>query len=109
MIHLPFLHPLHSLLRSLFHPIRGWPLHRPAPLALVAPCHEAEMELPEALEARPVGCGWFDSSYELGQGLQVQEHDQATAAQALAAMPLADWLELHLGTWHSSTPAVAQA
>ena len=56
------------------------------------------MELVEAPEERPKGCGWFDSSYELGHGLLVREHDDTTAAQALAAAPLADWLQFHLST-----------
>jgi hypothetical protein len=39
-------------------------------------------------EDRPLGCGWFDSSHDLQQGLQVREAD----SQALALLPLADWL-----------------
>lgn len=65
------------------------------------------MELVEVPEERPKGCGWFDSSYELGQGLLVREHDATTAAQALAAAPLADWLEIQLGGWRP--PEQAQA
>lgn len=42
---------------------------------------------------RPLGCGWFDSSHELHQGLQV---DEAPDAQALAQLPLGDWLALQL-------------
>lgn len=48
-------------------------------------------ELPQP-EDRPLGCGWFDSSHDLQQGLQVREAD----AQGLAQLPLADWLALHL-------------
>jgi hypothetical protein len=50
----------------------------------------------------PHGCGWFDSSHELQQGLLVREHsDPAVLA---AEMPLGPWLELHLSTWR---PALA--
>ncbi len=42
---------------------------------------------------RPLGCGWFDSSHELHQGLQVEE---APDAQTLAQLPLSDWLALQL-------------
>ena len=49
-------------------------------------------------EERPLGCGWFDSSHELQCGLLVQEAD----AQALSALPLGDWLDLQLRTWHGS-------
>lgn len=43
-------------------------------------------------EERPLGCGWFDSSHDLHQGLQVGEAD----GQALALLPLSDWLTLHV-------------
>ena len=46
-------------------------------------------------EDRPLGCGWFDSSHELQTGLQIHEDD----AQALAALPLGDWLALELREW----------
>ncbi len=46
----------------------------------------------EGDEDRPLGCGWFDSSHELEQGLQVQEADD----QALSTLALADWLALEL-------------
>ena len=59
-----------------------------------------DIHLPlDELLAERQGCGWFDSSYELGQGLEVCEHGADSAAQALAAAPLADWLEFQLGTW----------
>ena len=61
----------------------------------------------EIPEDRPKGCGWFDSSYELGHGLVVCEHDATAAAQALAEAPLADWLAFQLGGWRA--PAAAQA
>jgi hypothetical protein len=43
-------------------------------------------------EDRPLGCGWFDSSHDLHQGLQVREAD----GQVLALLPLSDWLSLHV-------------
>ena len=43
-------------------------------------------------EERLLGCGWFDSSYELGHGLAVSVAD----AEAMSALPLATWLDLEL-------------
>lgn len=43
-------------------------------------------------DERALGCGWFDSSHELVQGLVVREADAA----ALGALPLSVWLELEL-------------
>jgi hypothetical protein len=54
-------------------------------------------ELPELEEDQedelPKGCGWFDSSHELRQGLAVSEQLDADAA---AAMPLRDWIDWHM-------------
>ncbi len=44
----------------------------------------------------PLGCGWFDSSYELSSGLVVQEH--AAAEALVAGLPAGVWLELALRT-----------
>lgn len=107
MIHLLSLHPLRALLRSLIRQLSRRLARRHVLTPFDAPRHEAAMELPEAPEERPKGCGWFDSSYELGQGLLVREHDATTAAQALAAAPLADWLEFHLGGWEPQAAAQA--
>lgn len=38
----------------------------------------------------PRGCGWFDSSHELRQGLAISEH---AADEVLASLPLGDWLD----------------
>jgi len=54
--------------------------------------HPGELEPPVEDDDRPLGCGWFDSSHDLQHGLQVQEAD----GQALAQLPLADWLALQL-------------
>lgn len=107
MIHLHSLHPLCARLSSLVRCLSRRLARRPRPAPFDSPCNESSMELIEAPEERPKGCGWFDSSYELGQGLLVREHDAATAAQALAAAPLADWLEFHLGAWRPAEPAQA--
>ena len=61
----------------------------------------------EIAEDLPKGCGWFDSSYELGQGLVVCEHEATAAAQALAEAPLADWLAFQLSGFRP--PVAAQA
>lgn len=42
-------------------------------------------------------CGWFDSSHELRQGLQVREH--ASLAELSGCLPLADWLQWHAAVW----------
>ena len=67
------------------------------------PAANRPLRLPPAADGdeRPLGCGWFDSSHELHCGLLVQEAD----AQALGALPLGDWLDLHLRTWHGSPTA----
>lgn len=39
-----------------------------------------------------MGCGWFDSSHDLQHGLQIREAD----GQALALLPLKDWLTLQV-------------
>jgi hypothetical protein len=53
-------------------------------------------------EAPPRGCGWYDSSFELQQGLRVEEHlDAGTLASQL---PLHAWLELQLSGWRGAVP-----
>jgi hypothetical protein len=49
------------------------------------------------------GCGWFDSSHELQQGLLVREHSDPDAVAA--EMPLGPWLDLHLGHWRPTLAA----
>lgn len=48
----------------------------------------------------PRGCGWFDSSHELQQGLKVQEHHSADTLGT--ELPLGAWLELQLRGWRAS-------
>ena len=59
---------------SLFVRLGSW-LHRGASLPATAhlPCVPISDELPVEPE-RPWGCGWFDSSLDLRQGLAVIEH-----------------------------------
>lgn len=45
-------------------------------------------------DAPPPGCGWYDSSRDLEQGLVVREH--AGAATLGTELTLADWLQLAL-------------
>ena len=53
-------------------------------------------------EVPPRGCGWYDSSFELQQGLRVEEHlDADTLASQL---PLHAWLELQLSGWRAAAP-----
>jgi hypothetical protein len=54
----------------------------------------------DAADERVCGCGWFDSSHDLRQGLRVREH---TAASAELPLPL--WLELHLAKWRGTGAA----
>jgi hypothetical protein len=68
---------------------------RRAPVQAARPAAEAD--------ERPLGCGWFDSSHELQAGLLVTEHGSPDAVAA--ALPLADWLELHLSGWRACGPA----
>ncbi|EHR69719.1 hypothetical protein BurJ1DRAFT_0840 [Burkholderiales bacterium JOSHI_001] len=39
----------------------------------------------------PAGCGWFDSSYDLGKGLQVTEHEGFEWLDE--GLPLSAWLQ----------------
>ncbi len=67
-----------------------WLFRRRAPLRHPAPLLDDDtLPLPDD---RPLGCGWFDSSHDLQQGLQVCEAD----ARGLAQLPLGDWLSMHL-------------
>ncbi len=48
-------------------------------------------------EERPRGCGWFDSSQDLREGLCVSEH---AASDAVAAqLPVMAWVQLQLSGW----------
>lgn len=51
-----------------------WP-HRPMPQALaLQPVDPAPATDCDAAEEQAAACGWFDSSWELRQGLAVTEH-----------------------------------
>ena len=77
--------------------------------SMAAPTRERAPALAEADDGRVAGdaqaapvCGWFESSYELGRGLEVTEH--ASADAIAGSLPLADWISLHLNGWR---PALA--
>lgn len=50
----------------------------------------------EAGDEAPVGCGWFDSSHDLHQGLCVSELDSPAALAR--ELPLPAWIDLQLAT-----------
>ncbi len=64
-----------------------------APLAPAVPAADRG---PNPTDA-PQGCGWFDSSHELQQGLLVREHSDP--ADLAAEMPLGAWLDMQLSAW----------
>ena len=72
------------------------------PPSPVAAAPAAPATPPAEADERP-GCGWFDSSHALQQGLQVREH--ADAGTLAAELPLAAWLELQLSGWRVTHPA----
>lgn len=75
----------------------------PAPCTGCPPGPSAAAGRPDAPQPAPAqpeppgACGWFDSSHALQQGLCVTEHASADAVSA--DLPLADWLQWHLGGW----------
>lgn len=66
----------------------------PAPAGRATAALEAAA--PPDDDVPPRGCGWFDSSHELRQGLRV---DERTDAAALAQLSVGDWLRLELREW----------
>lgn len=62
-----------------------------------APCASGDASPGADRAERVFGCGWFDSSLDLRQGLSIREHlDDAEALDALAReWPLEAWLALH--------------
>lgn len=58
------------------------------------PPDSADSVPPSEDEALPLGCGWFESSHELGHGLQVTEHEHLDHAGG--SLPLDVWLAWHL-------------
>jgi hypothetical protein len=64
------------------------PFRRPAPVIVPRPrAHEGE-------DDAPAGCGWFDSSHDLHQGLCVRELDSPAALAR--ELPLPAWIDLQL-------------
>ena len=64
-----------------------------APAAVPATTETVPQAEDSAEEPPLCGCGWFDSSQDLSQGLVVRED------VAPAELPLANWLEGHLSGW----------
>lgn len=73
-------------------------LRAPKPARQAAAEHETTA-LPDD-EPRPRGCGWFDSSIELRQGLLVTEY--ADVDEASPVLPLDAWLAAKLANWRPS-------
>ncbi|MDO8420079.1 MAG: hypothetical protein Q7S90_08585 [Rubrivivax sp.] len=73
-----------------------WLGHVPVRPAAQAPAMPAAARPDEEVLG---GCGWFDSSHELQNGLWVREH--ASPDEVAAELPLASWLELHLTAWQA--------
>ncbi len=79
-------------------------------LAAPAGAPESPPEATELGDDRPRGCGWFDSSLDLQQGLRVQEHTGLPGTEpGLVDLPLAAWLELQLQGWRPETPQALDA
>ena len=57
------------------------PAARTVPLAITPVLLAEPARVEEPVEDRPERCGWFDSSFELTQGLEITEHDDATLYQ----------------------------
>ena len=74
------------------------------PASRAAPVHAADLSGVEAVADEGArGCGWFDSSHDLLQGLRVQEH--ASADSLARELPLGAWLDLQLSGWRATAPA----
>jgi hypothetical protein len=61
-----------------------------APTPASTPTAQADGTSAACAEAA-AGCGWFDSSYDLGQGLQVTEHEGFEWLDE--SLPLSAWLQ----------------
>jgi hypothetical protein len=96
--HLPARLRAHRWMRRL---LQALPWHLPA--AAGAP--ESPPAATDPDDDRPRGCGWFDSSLDLQQGLRVQEHTGLPGSEpGLADLPLGAWLELQLQGWRPEPP-----
>ncbi len=75
--------------------------HDTSLIDLAGPCTAGDGAA-DSLDTAPIGCGWFDSSHDLQHGLCVLEH---VGTDTLAdALPLDNWLELHLAGWSPALP-----
>ena len=79
----------------MFLKFRTAPAPSQAPTKLTLEALLAQDGPPAAADAAPAadpaGCGWFESSYDLGQGLQVTEHDGFEWLDD--SLPLSAWLQ----------------
>jgi hypothetical protein len=73
------------------------------PAAVTAQAVRRRRAEPDVAAEPPGACGWFDSSHELVQGLQVQE--LTSPESQAAALPLATWLQLQLEGCGGARPA----
>jgi hypothetical protein len=60
-------------------------------MLLLEPAAPAVLPAPGAGDEPDRSCGWYDSSYDLGRGLQVIEHNGFEWLDA--GLPLALWLQ----------------
>ena len=54
-------------------------------------------------DERPRGCGWFDSSQDLREGLCISEHAPGDAVTA--QLPVMAWVQLQLSGWRPNLAA----
>ena len=76
---------------------RTAPTHRLSPAAVLADGDPATVGPEADADTDAAGCGWFDSSHDLQNGLLVTEH--ASADAVANELPLEAWLDLHLTGW----------
>jgi hypothetical protein len=91
----------HAGLPAPRRPFMPRPFRRQSPAERALPGSPIDRLTPP--EARPQGCGWFDSSHDLNQGLQVTEH--ANPDTVAGDLPLSDWLRMQLSGWRSVEPS----
>jgi hypothetical protein len=101
------LNPLSRLVRCLHGACLRWQRNRRAARFGAQPSGAAACDIlldvnGRAADDRPLGCGWFDSSYELGRGLVMTE-----MAADSPALPLEGWLHLQLAGWQPTAPSPA--
>ena len=83
----------------------GAPAHRSFGAAGVIDIAALELASDElaAEDERPRGCGWFDSSQDLREGLCISEH--APSDPVTAQLPVMAWVQLQLSGWRPTLTA----